>query len=64
MGPFASIGKGASVRGSVVTDSIVDENGVVRDAVLDHSIIGRGARVSGSQQRLNLGDGSVLDTSS
>ncbi len=64
IGPFASIGKGASVTGSVVTDSIVDENGVVRDAVLDHSIIGRGARVAGSQQRLNLGDGSVLDKSS
>ena len=48
IGPFASIGPGVTVRDSLVRDSIVEEGAEIRDALLDGSIVGRRASVSGS----------------
>jgi glucose-1-phosphate thymidylyltransferase len=60
VGPFASIGPGATVCNSLVRDSIVEERAQLSDTVLDRSIIGRRARVSGLARGLNIGDDSVV----
>ena len=60
VGPFASIGPGVTVRHSIVRDSIVEERALVSDALLDRSIIGRRARVSGLARGLNIGDDAVV----
>jgi glucose-1-phosphate thymidylyltransferase len=60
IGPFASIGPGATVRGSIVRDSIVEEGAELVDALVDKSIVGRRASVRGLARRLNIGDDSVV----
>ena len=60
VGPYASIGAGAEVRDSVVRDTIAEAGASITGAVVEHSVIGRRARVTGSAQRLNIGDTSEI----
>jgi glucose-1-phosphate thymidylyltransferase len=60
IGPFASIGSGVTVRGSIVRDSIVEDGASISHALLDHSIVGRRARISGLALGLNVGDDAVV----
>ncbi|MGH2615605.1 MAG: sugar phosphate nucleotidyltransferase [Thermomicrobiales bacterium] len=60
VGPFASIGPGATVRGSLVRDSIVEERAQISEALLDGSIVGRRASVTGLARRLNIGDDAAV----
>jgi glucose-1-phosphate thymidylyltransferase len=60
VGPFASIGSGVTIRDSVVRDCIVEEHAQISEALLDGSIVGRRARISGLARGLNVGDDSVV----
>jgi glucose-1-phosphate thymidylyltransferase len=60
VGPFASIGPGVTVRGSIVRDSIIEEQAHISGALLDGSIIGRRASISGMAHGLNVGDDAVV----
>ena len=60
VGPFASIGPGVTIRGSLVRDCIVEERASINDALLDRSIVGRRASVSGLARGLNVGDDAVV----
>lgn len=61
IGPFTSIGPGATVLRSVLRHSIVNADATVEDAQLDHEVVGEGQTVRGSVQRLNVGDSSEVD---
>lgn len=56
VGPYASIGPRATVRGSLVRNSIIEDEAIITDALLDGSIVGRRARVSGIARNANIGD--------
>lgn len=56
VGPYASIGAGTVVRNAVVRDAIIEENSVVADVVLSHSVIGAKAEVTGTTSQINIGD--------
>jgi glucose-1-phosphate thymidylyltransferase len=60
IGPHASIGAGVTVRDSRIKDSIVEDGATIEEALLDESIVGRRARVSGLARRLNIGDDAVV----
>jgi glucose-1-phosphate thymidylyltransferase len=60
VGPFASIGSGVTVRDSIVRDCIIEERAEISAALLDGSIVGRRARISGLARGLNVGDDSVV----
>lgn len=60
VGPYASISAGASVRGSVIRDVIVEEGSVVENVVLEHSVIGAKAELAGRPMRLDIGDTSKV----
>ena len=60
IGPNVSLESGATLRRSVVRNSIVFSDGRVEGANLDHSLIGSSATVSGSPSSLNLGDHSSI----
>jgi glucose-1-phosphate thymidylyltransferase len=60
VGPFASIGPGVTVRGSIVRDSIIEERAQISEALLDHSIVGRRASITGLGRGLNVGDDAVV----
>lgn len=56
IGPYSSIGNGAVIRDAVVRGSIVDDDAIIEGAILEHSLIGRKARIAGHAARLNAGD--------
>jgi glucose-1-phosphate thymidylyltransferase len=60
IGPYATIADGASVRDSVISDSIVGEQATVEQATLRESIVGNEALVRGGVQRINIGANSEL----
>jgi glucose-1-phosphate thymidylyltransferase len=60
VGPYASIGPNAVISNSIVRDSIVDQGARVEQALLDYSIVGKDARVTGHATSINVGDSSTV----
>lgn len=56
IGPYASIGAGTLVRNSVIRDSIVEENSEVVDTILQRSVVGSKATITGSARSISVGD--------
>ncbi len=63
IGPHVTIGPKAQVRQAVVRNTIVNEGAIVKDILLDGSVVGENAVVRGSYQRLNVGDSSEVEYS-
>lgn len=61
IGPFTSVAEGARVTNSVVRDSIVNAAATLDGVLLEHSIIGENASVTGRAARINLGDSSEIE---
>ena len=61
IGPYASIGADAVVDGSIIRDSIIDEGATVQTAVLERSLVGRNAVLTGNALRVNVGETSEVD---
>lgn len=61
IGPHASIAAKVEVKDSLVRDTIVDEESVIRETMLERSLIGTRAYVVGQFHRVNIGDASSLD---
>ncbi len=60
VGPYASIGAGATVRHALIRDAVVEDGAHIEDTVIEHSLVGRGARVTGRPNQLNVGDTSSV----
>lgn len=60
VGPYASISAGAVVRDAIVRDSILDDGARVECAIIEHSIIGQRATLTGRPAGVNVGDVSVV----
>jgi glucose-1-phosphate thymidylyltransferase len=63
IGPYVTIGEDAEVRGSIIRDSIIDAGATIEDAMLDQSLVGKGAVVRERFRRFNVGDSSAVDFS-
>jgi glucose-1-phosphate thymidylyltransferase len=61
IGPYVSIDRDVTIRGSVVRNSIVDRGAMVENAVLDGALVGEEARVSGRPKALFIGDNSTVE---
>jgi glucose-1-phosphate thymidylyltransferase len=55
------VGEKASIKDSIVRNSIIGEEAQVHKSLLDNSIVGNGAMVNGSYKRVNVGDSSEID---
>lgn len=60
LGPHVSVGAGARLRNAVVRDSIINENAVVEDILVESSVLGVSAVVRGAFKRLSVGDSSEV----
>jgi glucose-1-phosphate thymidylyltransferase len=60
IGPYVSIEKGSTVTNSVVRSSILRGGVRVQDAVIDNSMLGERAAVTGHALDLSLGDDSKI----
>ena len=56
LGPHVTVGRDVVVRGSIVTNSILNLGAEIEDAVLEGSLIGPHAVVKGHGSNLNIGD--------
>lgn len=61
IGPYASIGPGATISTSIVRDSVIDAGATLGNVNIERSIIGRDAVVRGRPVALNVGDTSAVD---
>jgi len=64
IGPYASIGAGATVQNAIIYNSIVNAGASVQRALLSGSIIGEKATVRGNYAVLSLGDNAGSDVES
>lgn len=60
VGPYATIGKDATVRDAMVQDSILGEGAHVERALIKGSLVGNNSSIIGEFQRFNLGDSSEI----
>jgi glucose-1-phosphate thymidylyltransferase len=60
IGPYVSIAADTTVESSIVRDSVVDQGASVTNCLLESSIIGAQAAVTGGVQKLNIGDSSEV----
>jgi len=60
VGPHVSIGKGSQVSDSVVSNSIVQENTVIKYATITNSMLGSFVNYQGSPADLSVGDYNVI----
>lgn len=61
IGPYVTIAAKCEIEGSIIRDSIVDEESYIKDATLGQSLIGRKVDLMGRYRRLNLGDSAYVD---
>jgi glucose-1-phosphate thymidylyltransferase len=61
IGPYVTVEAGASVKGSVVRNSIIDCGAVVEDCVLDGALVGERCEIRGRSKALFAGDDSTVE---
>ena len=60
IGPYVSIASGSVVNQAIIRDTIINENAKVENVLLDQSLVGVEAIVSGKYNQLNVGDSSQV----
>ncbi|HMM61924.1 MAG TPA: nucleotidyltransferase, partial [Candidatus Rifleibacterium sp.] len=63
IGPYVSIAKNCKIHDSIIRNSVVNPYSILRNTMLDESLIGDAVELTGQLQRLNIGDNSVIDLS-
>jgi glucose-1-phosphate thymidylyltransferase len=61
IGPYATIGAGATVADSIIRNSIIGDESFANSVLLDNSIVGNNGNVRGNFKRVNAGDSSEID---
>lgn len=56
VGPYVSVGHNSTVENTVITNSIIQNESQIKNALLDHSMVGNSSVFMGSKDELNLGD--------
>ncbi len=60
IGPHVTIAAGCHIQDAIIRDSIIDENACVKNALLQGSLIGRGASVREHFYSYNVGDSAAV----
>lgn len=60
IGPYVAIGANCVIQSSILRDCILEDGTNVSSMILEHSLIGRGAKITGKASSLNIGDQSEL----
>ncbi len=61
IGPHVSIAEGCQIENSVIKDSVINANTILKDVILEHSLVGDSVELTGVAQKINIGDNSVID---
>lgn len=61
IGPNVSIGTGSKISNATITNSLIQNHSVVKNAHLDQAMIGNHAKYDGHYSQISIGDYSVLE---
>ncbi|HSG27672.1 MAG TPA: hypothetical protein VLA34_04265, partial [Candidatus Krumholzibacterium sp.] len=61
IGPYVTVASGCRISSSVISNSILNMQSSISNVVLDGSVIGSGAEVTGRRRCLNISDDSQVD---
>lgn len=61
IGPYVSVARGCRINDSIISNSILNEESVLRDVSLEGSVVGAFAEVTGSRSSYNISDYSQID---
>ena len=61
IGPYTSIGAGCKVNNAIIAESILEDGSQVSNVILESSLIGQAAAVTGCPNSLNVGDNSAIN---
>lgn len=61
IGPYVSIASGATIKNTVIANSIVAEDTVIANQVIKDSLIGAKVKLNGMEKSYFIGDNSILD---
>ncbi len=60
VGPYVSIGNNVDLENVIIQNAIVNDEAVLKNLILTHSVVGQSAVMIGTQQKINLGDNSEI----
>ena len=60
IGPNVSIAKGAKIKNSVISNTIVGDDAVIENAVIESSLVGNKAEIRYQKKKLNVGDSTQI----
>jgi len=60
LGPYVSISDGATVKQSIIRNSIIGDNATVDKIIMEDSLVGHEAIVRGESRLMNIGDSSEI----
>lgn len=63
IGPYVTVADGAQITNAVIRESIINAGARAESVLLEHSIIGENAAVTGRRGRINIGDSSEVELS-
>ena len=61
IGPYTTIGAGCKVSNAIIAESILEDGSQVSNVILENSLIGQAAAVTGCPNSLNVGDNSAIN---
>lgn len=61
IGPYVSIAKNCKVHDSIIRNSVINPNSILKNTMLEESLVGDSVELTGQFQRLNIGDNSIID---
>lgn len=62
IGPYVSVAKGCEIRHSIIENSILNEGSEIENVILEGSVIGAFAQVTGRKRNFNVSDFSQIDS--
>lgn len=63
LGPYVSVGEGANISDSRISNSIIGHNVIIRNSELTDSLIGNWSKIDGVKEVLNVGEKSEITSS-
>lgn len=61
IGPYVSVARGCEIRNSIIENSILNEESVIENVILEGSVVGAFAEVTGRKGSVNVSDYSQID---
>jgi glucose-1-phosphate thymidylyltransferase len=61
LGPNVSVAKGSVIERSIIRDSIINGDTLVRNMVLTDTILGDAVQLISTARRMNIGDHSLIE---